>query len=64
MKTRRLGAEMFHANGRTDEQACRKLIVDFRNFANGPKKCTVLHKTLFHRSKGQHLNGLFIWGTR
>jgi hypothetical protein len=33
-KTRLVGAELFHANGRTDTT---KLIVAFRNFANAPK---------------------------
>ena len=34
MKIRPVGAELFHADGRTD---MTKLIVDFRNFANAPK---------------------------
>jgi hypothetical protein len=34
MKIRPVGAELFHADGRTD---MRKLIVAFRNLANAPK---------------------------
>ena len=34
MKIRPVGAELFHANGRTD---LTKLIVAFRNFAKEPK---------------------------
>jgi hypothetical protein len=34
MKIRPVGAEMLHADGRTD---MTKLIVVFRNFANAPK---------------------------
>ena len=34
MKLRPVGAELFHANGRTDMM---KLIATFRNFANAPK---------------------------
>jgi len=34
MKIRPVGAELFHADGRTD---MTKLIVVFRNFANAPK---------------------------
>jgi len=34
MKIRRMGAEMFHADGRTD---MTKLTAAFRNFANSPK---------------------------
>jgi hypothetical protein len=34
MKIRPVGAELFHADGRTD---MKKLIVVFRNFANAPK---------------------------
>jgi hypothetical protein len=37
MKIRPVGAELFHADRRTDTT---KLIVAFRNFANGPKKET------------------------
>jgi len=35
MKIRPMGAEMFHADGRT---YMTKLIVDFRNFENAPNK--------------------------
>jgi hypothetical protein len=35
MKIHPLGAELFHADGRTD---IMKLIVAFRSFANAPKK--------------------------
>jgi hypothetical protein len=34
-KIRPAGAELFHADGRTDTA---KLTVDFRNFTNAPKK--------------------------
>ena len=37
MKIRPVGAELFHADKRTD---VTKLIVAFRNFANAPKDCT------------------------
>jgi hypothetical protein len=37
MKIRVIGAELFHADGRTD---MTKLIVAFRNFAKAPKNCT------------------------
>jgi len=36
MKIRPVGAELFHADGRTDRHTT-KLIVAFRNFANAPK---------------------------
>ena len=35
MKIHLVGAELFHADGRTDK---KKLTVAFRNFANAPKK--------------------------
>ena len=35
MKIRPVGAEFFHADGRTD---MTKLLVTFRNFSNAPKK--------------------------
>ena len=35
MKIRPVGAELFHADGRTD---MTKLVVALRNFANAPKK--------------------------
>jgi hypothetical protein len=38
MKIRLLGAEFFHADGRTDKT---KLIVAFYNFANAPKDGTL-----------------------
>jgi len=45
MKIRSVGAELFHADGRTDRQIdTKKLIVDFRNFANAPRN------TLFGQS--------------
>jgi hypothetical protein len=38
MKIRPVGAELFHAGGRTDGQTdVTKLTVAFRNFANAPK---------------------------
>jgi len=38
MKIRQVGAELFHVDGRTDEQTdITKLIVAFRNFANAPQ---------------------------
>jgi hypothetical protein len=33
-----MGAELFHADRRTD---MTKLVVAFRNFANAPKNCVV-----------------------
>jgi hypothetical protein len=38
MKIRPVGAELFHADGRTD---MTKLIVAFRNFANSPKNVII-----------------------
>jgi len=39
MKIRPVVAELFHADGRTDRLTdMTKLIVDFRSFANAPKK--------------------------
>ena len=40
MKIRRLGAEFFHTDGRTDTDTTQ-LIVAFRNFANAPKNLYV-----------------------
>jgi hypothetical protein len=40
MKIRPVGAELFHADGRTD---MTKLIVPFRNFVNAPKNVTTLN---------------------
>jgi hypothetical protein len=38
MKIRPAGAELFHADGRTDGQTdMTKLVVAFRNIANAPK---------------------------
>jgi hypothetical protein len=46
MKISPVGAELFHANRRTDEQTdITKLIVAFRNFANAPKKHKVKEGT-------------------
>jgi len=41
MKIRPVGAEFFHADGRTD---MTKLTVAFRNFANAPKNVKPLNK--------------------
>ena len=39
MKTRRVGAELFHENGRTDiETDVAKVIIALCNFANTPNK--------------------------
>ena len=39
MKIRPMGAELFHADGRTDGQTdMTKLIVAFRNFAEAPNE--------------------------
>jgi hypothetical protein len=43
MKTRLVGAVLFHAGGRTD---MTKLIVAFRNFAKAHKNCNVLNTIL------------------
>ena len=40
MKTRPVGAELFHVDRQTDNT---KLIVAFRNFANAPKKVHLYH---------------------
>jgi hypothetical protein len=42
MKIFPVGAELFHADERTD---MTKLIVAFRNFANWPKNVAVIHST-------------------
>ena len=42
MKIRPLGAEVVHADGRTEKPTCKtQLIVVFRNFANAPKNCVI-----------------------
>jgi hypothetical protein len=42
IKFHSVGAELFHADGRTDGQTyMTKLIVIFRSFANAPKNCKV-----------------------
>jgi hypothetical protein len=48
MKIRLLGAELFHADGRTDGQTTdvTKLTVAFRNFANAPKKYKILMRLI------------------
>jgi hypothetical protein len=38
MKSRPVGAELFHTDGRTD---MAKLIVAFRNFVNAPEKLCI-----------------------
>jgi hypothetical protein len=46
MKISPVGAELFHADGRTD---MTKLTVAFRNFANAPlKKCLFVLQTDLH----------------
>jgi hypothetical protein len=46
-KIRPVGAEFFHAEGRTDGQIdMTKLIVTFRNFMNAPKNGERLAKSL------------------
>jgi hypothetical protein len=50
MKIRTVGAELFHANERTDRQTDRdmtKLIVGFRNSANGPKNVETSPSNIF-----------------
>jgi len=44
MKIRPMGAELFHADGRTD---MTKLIAAFHNFANAPKKTKLKYPTHF-----------------
>jgi hypothetical protein len=46
IKIRPVGAELLHADGRTD---MTKLIVAFRNFANAPKNSTI-NNILFLRN--------------
>jgi hypothetical protein len=48
LKTRPVGAELFHADGRTDMM---KLIVAFRNFANAPKSGST---HLYGRNTSEH----------
>ena len=44
MKIRPVGAELFHADRRTDGQTdMTKLIVAFRNFANASKNVCLCH---------------------
>jgi hypothetical protein len=45
MKILSLGAELFHADGRTDKTDMMKLIVAFRNFANAPKNAKLFLST-------------------
>jgi len=50
MKIYRVGAELFHADGRTDRQTdMTKLIVVFRNFAKAPNTAGGLLARLFIR---------------
>jgi hypothetical protein len=64
MKIRLVGAEMFHADGRTDGQTTdmTKLIVAFRNFANAPNKNKILGRLIVTDStfyiKGMSRKGL------
>ena len=53
MKIRPVGAELFHAGGRTD---MTKLTVAFRNFANAPKNHTTdeLHRLFYHPQNFRH----------
>ena len=45
MKIRPVGAELFHADRRTDGQTdMTKIIVAFRNFANAPKNSCMLRR--------------------
>jgi hypothetical protein len=51
MKMLAMGAQLFHAEGRTDRRMDRridttKLIVAFRNFVNAPKNCEAKWHTL------------------
>jgi hypothetical protein len=48
MKIRPVGAELFHADGRTDGRTeMTKLIVAFRNFTNAPESCTFCPHSVF-----------------
>ena len=47
MKIRPIGAELFHADGRTD---MTKLIVAFRHFANAPETNKVVQHNHFQQS--------------
>ena len=51
MKIRRVGAELFHANGQTH----MKLVVAFRNFANAPKDSVKMTKFLRHRGHSSRI---------
>jgi len=49
MKIRPVGAELFHAGGRTDSRAdMTKLIVTFRNFAHAPDKLNLMSTWIRH----------------
>jgi Fe-S-cluster formation regulator IscX/YfhJ len=69
-KTRQVGAELFHAyrrtDGRTDGRTdMTKLVVDFRNFANAPKKTGwSINKSIFSVVSSIHSSSshpLYIW---
>ena len=42
---RPVGAELFHAEGRTDRRTDMKLIVAFHNFANAPTNWVIISHT-------------------
>ena len=54
MKIRPVGAELCHADGRTDRRTGVKLIVVFRNFRNAPKKA---FRSYFHPPVSYYLLG-------
>jgi hypothetical protein len=57
MKIRPVGAELFHADGRTD---MTKLIVTFLNFANTPKNVKVRPITCHEGIGSRYLVVLFL----
>ena len=58
-----MGAELFHANGRTHGQTdMMKLIVAFRNFMNGPKNWVIFCKFNIYGCREKCINIAFtLW---
>jgi hypothetical protein len=66
MKIRSVGAELFHAEGRTNRRTeMTKLIVAFRNFAKAPKNESVnsLQRNIRCLCGVHTKHSLFVWGT-
>jgi hypothetical protein len=67
MKIGPVGAELFHADGRTERQAyMTKLIVAFRSFANAPKNSAAATTVHLHNYQAEWLRALqkktkYVW---